>query len=843
MRCALLLLLLLQDVKDADIETDADRRPKTKTGGDVLIRNATVITLGPSGTIEMGSVLVRGGKIAAVGRNIAAPAGIAEIDATNRFVIPGIIDSHSHIANEGGLNEASQSVTPEVRIRDIIQPDDVAIYRALAGGVTAANILHGSANAIGGQNATIKLRWGKKYAEEFFFQGAPRGVKFALGENPKQSNWQERRGKRFPNTRMGVEATFRRAFTEAQEYRRAWDEWEKSKLGTPPRRDQRLDALVGILKGEILVHCHCYRADEMLMILQVAKDFGFRIATLQHVLEGYRVAHEIAAAGTGASGFIDWWAFKIEAWDATPYNPAIMLDAGVCVSLHSDSDELIRHLYQDAAKAVKYGGVPELEALKMITLNPAIQLGIDKRAGSIEVGKDADLAIFSGHPLSTYSRNVMTLIDGEVCFEERPLQSRAVTGFATETRPRRAPGPLPRDGTIAIRNATVHPVTSESIRNATVVIRDGRIEAVGADVKIPEGAHKIDAAGLHVYPGLIDAATTVGITEIGSVAGTRDEAEIGGLQPDLLAATALNPHSEIVPVTRAAGTTTVVSAPNGGLVCGQSVFTRLSGWVPSEMTVQSPFALHINVPSQRKPDDPPPDYKEPTLSKDLKDFLAAAKRFQKGVDAKMRVERDLKLEAMLPYMRGERPVVFQADDVLEIKWAIKTAEEFGLKPVISGGREAWKCASLLAAKKVPVIVGPVASLPMKRHDPYHAAYTNAHRLQVEGVPFCIASFDATNARNLPYEAALAASYGLPRDEALKAVTLYPAQILGVADRFGSLEPGKAANLIVTTGDPLELVTDIVWLFIDGVAQPLETKHTRLHEKFKARPKPKVNRDD
>jgi len=839
---ALCAVVLAQDVKDADIELDADRVPKTRTGGDVLLKNATVITLGPSGTLENASVLVRKGRIEAVGRAIAAPAGVKEIDCTNRFIIPGIIDCHSHIANEGGLNEASQTVTPEVRIADVVKPDDIAIYRALAGGVTSANVLHGSANAIGGQNAVIKLRWGRRLASELLFEGAPRGIKFALGENPKRSNFPDGRAKRFPNTRMGVEASFRRSFTEAQEYRKQWDAWEKTKQGAPPRRDQRLETLAGILKGEILVHCHCYRADEILMILQVARDFGFRVATLQHVLEGYKVAHEIAAAGTGASTFSDWWGFKIEALDATPYNMAMMLDAGVNVSLNSDSDELIRHLYQEAAKAVKYGGVPELEALKMITLNPAIQLGIDKRAGSIEVGKDADLAVFNGHPLSTYSRTSMTLIDGEVYFEEPAMRSHAVAGFSVAARPRRAPGPLPKDGAVAIRNATVHPVTSAPVKGATVLIRDGKIAAVGTDVDTPPGARELDATGLHVYPGLIDASSTIGITEIGSVHGTRDEAEIGLIQPDLRVAIALNPHSEVVPVARAGGITAFVSAPSGGLVCGQSALARPSGWVPSEMTIRAPLALHVNVPPNRKPEEPPPDAKEDTRGRDLREFFAAAKRFQKGADAKLPQERDLRLEAMLPYMRGERPVVFNAHDVLDIKWALKLAEEFGLKPIIAGGREAWKCASLLAQKKVPVIAGPVADLPMRRHDPYHAAYTNVARLHVEGVPFAIASFDATNARNLPYEAALAASYGLPREEALKAVTINPAKILGVADRLGSIEAGKDANLIVTTGDPLEIVTDLVWVFVDGVAQPLDTRHTRLWEKFSKRPKPRDARD-
>ena len=413
---ALCAVVLAQDVKDADIELDADRVPKTRTGGDVLLKNATVITLGPSGTLENASVLVRKGRIEAVGRAIAAPAGVKEIDCTNRFIMPGIIDCHSHIANEGGLNEASQTVTPEVRIADVVKPDDIAIYRALAGGVTSANVLHGSANAIGGQNAVIKLRWGRRLASELLFEGAPRGIKFALGENPKRSNFPDGRAKRFPNTRMGVEASFRRSFTEAQEYRKQWDAWEKTKQGAPPRRDQRLETLAGILKGEILVHCHCYRADEILMILDVARDFGFKPATLQHVLEGYRVAPEMAAAGVGGSTFSDWWAYKIEAWDAIPGNGPLMHDQGVLVSYNSDNSQLASRLNWEASKAVKFG-ISEEEALKFVTINPAKQLRIDDKTGSLEMGKDADFVVWSGNPLSVYSKCEQTWVDGRRYFD------------------------------------------------------------------------------------------------------------------------------------------------------------------------------------------------------------------------------------------------------------------------------------------------------------------------------------------------------------------------------------------------------------------------------------------
>jgi imidazolonepropionase-like amidohydrolase len=832
------------DVTDADVETDADRVPATKTGGNCLIKGARILTVGPAGTIEGGSILVKDGKIAAVGKDLAAPAGVVTIDGAGLTVMPGIIDCHSHIAVDGGLNEATQTVTAEVRVRDVVEPADVAIWRAAAGGVTAANVLHGSANAIGGQNAVIKMRYRAASPSKLLFEGAPPGIKFALGENPKQSNWGSR-GTRFPNTRSGVEASMRRAFTEAQEYRKAWDEHGKAraagKAGEPPRRDLRLETLSGILAGDIRVHCHCYRADEILMVMKVAEDFGFKIATLQHVLEGYKVGPEIAAHGAGASTFSDWWGFKIEAFDATPWNAALMAEAGVVVSLNSDSDELIRHLYIEAAKAVKYGGVSEVDALKMITLNPARQLGIASRVGTIEPGKDADLAIFNGHPLSPYSRCVMTLVDGETVFERRKGVDHATSGFATASRTRRAPLAIPKADAYAITNVSIFPVDGQPIASGTLVMKNGKIESLGAG-PAPEGVSVIDGSGLSAYPGLVDSGTSIGLTEIGSVHGTRDEAEIGAYQPDLYASTALNPHSEYVPVARANGLTTVFTGQGGGLVAGQATVIRLTGWVPREMVVKDPLGLVVNFPPVRKPERDPdekkPD-KEDMRLRDLREFFGLAKRFAARLDEARRgampaPERDLRLEAMAPYMRGERPVFFNADVADDIKAAVRFAEEFGVRPVIAGGAQAWKVASFLASKKVPVLVGPVFSLPAGKHEPYDSPYANAARLHKAGVPFAIRSADSWNARNLPYHAAMAAAHGLPREEALKAVTIYPARILGVDERIGSLAQGKTADVILTTGDPLEVITDVVAVFIDGKPQSLESRHTRLRDKFRER---------
>jgi imidazolonepropionase-like amidohydrolase len=391
----------------------------------VVIQNATVLTV-TKGSFK-GSILIRDGKIVEAAEKLLVPPGAQIIDAGGQYVMPGIIDCHSHIAADS-INEGGTSVSSMVGIEDVLDPYDVSVYRALAGGVTTANILHGSANSIGGKCSVIKTRWGKD-AQGILFEGAKPGIKFALGENPKRQGTPTggrggpptTQNLRYPGTRMGVEDVIRQAFTDARMYQASWKDFEgrkaKGETLIPPRRDLQLEPLVEILEGKRLVHAHCYRADEILMLLRLAEEFGFRIKTLQHVLEGYKVAKEIAAHGAGGSTFSDWWGYKMEAVDAIPYNAAIMHKKGVLVSLNSDSGELMRRLNTEAAKTMKYGGLNETEALSMITINPAKQLEIDSRVGSIEPGKDADLVIYDKHPLSSYAKVQKVLIDGRVYFE------------------------------------------------------------------------------------------------------------------------------------------------------------------------------------------------------------------------------------------------------------------------------------------------------------------------------------------------------------------------------------------------------------------------------------------
>jgi N-acetylglucosamine-6-phosphate deacetylase len=394
----------------------------------VLVRGATIWTCGPEGVLDGADLLVVDGRIRAVGRNLGGAAGgpdLLIIDGAGKHVTPGLIDCHSHTGINGGVNEWAQANTAEVRIGDVIDPDDIDWYRELAGGLTAANQLHGSANPIGGQNSVVKLKWGSG-AAAFPIADAPPGIKFALGENVKRSEG------RYPNTRMGVETFIRDAFAAARDHEAEWARYaglptEAREATMPPRRDLELETLSEILAGRRLVHCHSYRQDEILMLIRVAEDFGFTIGTFQHVLEGYKVADAIAAHGAGASSFSDWWAYKMEVMDAIPYNGALMAEVGVLVSFNSDSDELARRMNTEAAKAVRYGGMEPQEALKLVTINPARQLRVDHRTGSLEPGKDADFVVWSDHPLSTYARCEETWVEGARLFDleaDRQMRER-----------------------------------------------------------------------------------------------------------------------------------------------------------------------------------------------------------------------------------------------------------------------------------------------------------------------------------------------------------------------------------------------------------------------------------
>jgi imidazolonepropionase-like amidohydrolase len=422
---ALLCLLPLACAAPAVLAQSAAGSSASMPPHDVLIKNAIVMTV-THGNINHGSVYIKDGKIEAVGENVNAPASSTVVDAQGKYLTPGIVDSHSHIALDDDVNEATSPITPQMMMIDAFNYQDKEIYRALAGGVTTSLLLHGSANMIGGQSVVIKHKYGAS-RDAMLFPNAPGSIKFAGGENPKRVYGAR---EQLPSTRMGNFAVQRQALVDAQDYMREWDSYnEKVKRGdkdsNPPKHDLKLEALADVLRGKLMVQIHCYRADEMLTEMAMAKEFGYNLRAFHHALEAYKIADQLAANNIGIATFADWWGYKQEAWDAIPWNAVIAMRKGVRVAIKSDSEDYTRRLNQEAAKTMRYGGATEEEALKMITLNAAWIIGVDDRIGSIDVGKDADLVIWDGYPLSSFGVPEKVMIDGEVYFD------RSLPGLGT----------------------------------------------------------------------------------------------------------------------------------------------------------------------------------------------------------------------------------------------------------------------------------------------------------------------------------------------------------------------------------------------------------------------------
>ena len=889
----------------------------------VALRGGTVLTV-TKGTIQNGTVILRDGKISAVGSNITIPQGAQVIDTTGQFVSPGLIDAHSHIANDA-INEGGTTVSSMTGMEDVLDATDVNIYRDLAGGLTTANVLHGSANPIGGKNQVIKLRWGKTRAEEIKFEGAMPGIKFALGENPKdmQTGGGAQTGpRRYPATRLGVEFVIRDAFTRAKAYQKAWRDYEAKRKtnadAMPPRRDLQLEPLVEILEGKRLVHAHSYRADEILMMIRLAEEMGFKIATFQHVLEGYMVAKEMAAHGAGGSTFSDWWAYKVEAADAIPHNAAIMVRKGVLVSINSDSAEHARRLNTEAAKTIKWGGLSEDEAFATVTINPAKQLRIDSRVGSLEPGKDADVVIWNKHPLSTYAIAERVYIDGTVYYDRRAEEGRLTalkkekstlaaaeqsTGRPSSSNPQEPPksgdekevppksgdekqvppksggerqdekSELPSDrssggprvnesqatgttGTaqakpaagqvIAITNVSIHPITRPDIERGTIVLRGSKIEALGANVTVPAGAKVIDGAGSHVYPGFINARTQMGLNEPGP-RGFEDTTEMLDINPQLRTRVAYHSESDAIAVARTNGITTVAVMPSGGTFGGEAAVMNLDGWTWEEATLKPNVGITFNFPAvgggggrggrggggggEGATYEDMKRNRDRRLDEIARLFDQARAYAKAGPDKTV----DWTLEALVPVVERKLPLIATANRAQDVRDAIAFADRVKVNLVISGALDAAGAAPLLKEKNIPVILGNVLSLPASE-DAFHAAtYQIAGELSQAGVKVAFATGDSAYVRIVPYHAAMSVAWGMNRDEALKALTINAAEILGVADRVGSLEPGKDANLFIAKGDPLEIRTAVTHVFIEGKDIGLDSKHERLYQKYIARP--------
>ena len=839
---------------DWPIETDKSRIPTTKTGGNVFIKSANVVTA-VNGELSDTSILIRDGRIAAIGKDLTPPSGTKVIDGSGAWVIPGIIDCHSHMV--AGGNEGTLSVTPEVRCQDNISSDDLSVYRAAAGGVTAANVLHGSANTIGGQRIVIQMKY-KANPQEMMFKDFAPGIKFALGENVIRNE------NRYPNTRMGVESVLRMAFEAARQYRDDWNRYnelaeEQRSRTIPPRRDLRLETLQKVLDNQILVHCHCYNAGEILMLLQTFTRYGIENLTLEHGLEAYKIAPEIASFGKhGAhlSTFADFWGYKVEAYDAVPYNVALINAAGGTPILNSDSGERVRRLNHDAAKMVRWGGMSYQDAIRTITLNPAIALKLDGEVGSIEVGKKADIALFNGHPLNTFSRAFMTLIDGEVVFErlgERggpyPLEGKLGKLASMPD--------VNSDGVYAITNAAIFPGATGSIPQGTIVFEDGKITAMGGpNTSVPQGATIVDGSNLQVYPGLIDGGSTVANSDL----GLSDAGENGQIKPDLLASAALKPDSPLIGLARFTGATCSITTPTGGLISGQSAVVQYDGWNFDDMVFVPQLALEMSLPSKKisefgqssrrrfgRSAAESSENEEKKPKPELTPYETVVQLFEETreydrirTEAKKRGVRgpdfDSRLEAMIPFARKQKPVVIRVGSAVDILDAIDFAEEVDIKAVLrDSGTESWKVADKLAEANIPILIGSITRSVSSSYEPYDTVYSMPAKLHQAGVLFAFYSSSSTMARDLPLSAGLAVGYGLPEDAAIAALTSNTARIFGISDQVGTLEVGKRADVIVTDRSPLQATSNVIHMFINGKPIDVDANlHTELYQKYRKR---------
>lgn len=850
------------------IETAADRKPKTVTNGNCLIRGAMVVTI-TKGTLKTADVLVRNGKIAAVGTNLVAPAGVTVIDGRGKVLMPGIVDTHSHRGVEG-VNESTEAITAETRIVDSIGSEGKPFWQALASGHTTALFLHGSANPIGGESMVGKYKY-KRPTREILVQGAPRQIKFALGENVTQKS--STTSTRFPKTRMGVEAFYRRTFTAAKEYRQRRNRDEKVPY------DVRLETVADILDRKVWVQCHSYRADEMLMMVRLSQEFGFKLGTLQHALEAYKIAPEMAAAGVGAGMFVDNWAFKMEAWDAIPFNAAICQNAGVSVSINTDGLSGTSALNLDAARAMRYGGTTPDQALAMLTINPARQIGVANRVGSIEVGKDADLALWDGHPLSVTSKPVMTMIEGDVYFERRDafgVDKLQKAKLALDPVSYGAPLSISEGAkAYAISGARIEPVSGPAIAKGNVIVRNGKIAALG-QVPIPADAVRIPGGGLTVMPGFTDCANTIGLSELSGVGVMTDTNELGDVQPDLDASRALFVENVYMGTALWNGVTHSFTRPIQGLVSGRGAIIQHFGYTTEQMAVLPRVALNINFPSGFNPRTPdldnfccgsndwaslgfpwldgrvdPPYLHKHDEEENLGGAPAAVAAAQGSANALQklfddvkayadspRFPRNLRFEAMMPYAQGKSLVVLRVRNAASIRAAVEFAKKNGLKVALEGADEAYRETALLKKENIPVIINPAgrstlgANSPVNDYDPYDTPYVTPHLLAKAGVRFAFSSGGNSEAMSLPLRVGTHLAYGLTYEQAQRALCLEPARIFGFAS--GSLEAGKAANFIVVAGNPFEPTGNVRAAFLQGRPVPLVSKHTQLRDKYWSR---------
>ncbi|MDC0713866.1 amidohydrolase family protein [Stigmatella sp. ncwal1] len=847
----------------------------------VVIRHATVMPAsGPA--IEDGAVAFAEGRLVAVGRSaeVVAPPGAEEVDGTGLFVTPGIVDAHSHLgvyatpatfANEEG-NEATAPVTAEVDAEHGFWPQDPGLQRAAAGGVTSLLVLPGSANLIGGRGFPVKLHFGRS-AAEMQFPGAKDALKMACGENPRRVYGEGR--KMAPATRMANVAGYRQAFALARDYLNRWADWEKKKAkkpeeaGPPPVRDLKLETLAEVLRGNLLVQNHCYRADEMAVMLQVAKEAGFSIRAFHHAVEAYKLRDVLAKNEVAVATWADWWGFKMEAWDGIPENAGLLWQAGVKTVIHSDSAYGIQRLNQEAGKAMwraRESGIPlaEEEVLRWVTLNAAWVMGVEAQTGSLEPGKMADVVLWKGHPLSAYARAQRVWADGVVTFDaatgpvdmsDFEVGERAGTSARLVAQPARVPTgqdlglaapcdpakdracaallPVSEGACTAFQGVTVF-TGSEWWKGASVLVEGGKVTRAqaGALGPLPAGCREVEGRGRLLTPGLMEAFTGLGLVEVLAESSTTDdvlEGEAvakGPVHAALRVADSINPASALYPVARLGGVTAVGTVPSGGLIPGQSAFVATDGTLR-----RTPLALHVNL---GLPGREAVSGSRSAVLEHLRELLSDAREYgRRKTDFEQNRMREvaasrLDLEALQPVLSGTVRVVVAAKRAGDLLAALELAREYGLKLILVGGDEAWQVAGALAAAKVPVILKPTQNLP-RNFDSLGARLDLAALLHAAGVKVLISTMDEPHlTRTLSQEAANAVAWGLPHTEALRAVTSNVAEAFGVEG--GRIAPGAVADLVLWNGDPLDLASRPLGMWLAGRQVGLVSRQQALFEK-------------
>jgi imidazolonepropionase-like amidohydrolase len=824
-----------------------------------VYRGARILTA--AGTpIEHGILVVANGKITAIGREeqVSVPAGAVVRDLTGKTIIPGLVDTHSHVgiyprpavpANSDG-NEATNPATPGLRALDAIYPDDPGIRMAVAGGVTTANIMPGSSNVIGGQTVYVKLRG--HTVEQMHITGSKvlGGLKMANGENPKGYG----RRQQAPATRMKVAALQREQFIKARDYQQKWANYRKtisdgkSPKGPMPETDLGMEPLVEALEHKRTVHFHSHRADDLLTAVRIAEEFGFELV-LHHVTEGYRVADELARHHIPVTLTLpDSPGGKLEAAGIIEENAAALEKAGAEVAINTD-DFITesRFLLRTGAIAIR-GGMPEESALRALTIRPARMLHLEDRVGSLEAGKDADFAVLSGPPFSVYTKVLETYIDGVREFDSSRPDDRAyqVGGFALRERNRlpeqkRLVEPLPTpqgDQTVpvgtppllrgsprfAIFVGRLHTVSRGTIRDGAVLVEDGKIRFAGrrADLRLPAQTPVLTAKD--VTPGLIDCGTVVGLSGFVNIPADQDQDEVTDPnQADLRIIDGFNPNEPLLQFVREQGVTIVQALPGrSNVIAGQGGVFRTYGRSAEQMAVRFPSAMLVNlgeIPKQAYPN------KFPSTRMGTANVVRSALT-QASVDAMRRQQikeeekkppRNLKSEALEPVLNGKIPVIFSAHRADDIATAIRLAREYKLNAVLNLATEGYLVGDLIAASHLPVIVHPTMQR-VGTLETLNSYLGNAAFLADCKIPVVVGtSFEGyvPKTRVLRHEAAIAMANGLGFERALRAITLDAARLLAIDNRYGSIESGKIADLVLYDGDPFEHTTHVTHTILDG----------------------------